>query len=126
MDMVNETDVKVLGIGIPGVSQILGLARTGVRLGIGLTAMAIDGAQRIGGEAIRRGATIERSGLDTVSKLERESVEHMKSYVKRSRATSPEASIEAKVEHALATFDVPTRDDIRELHMHIAAVSEKL
>lgn len=125
---MERTMSKETGWSIPGPGAVLGVARAGLHLGLGLAAMAIDMAQGIAEEAIRRGAEVEKDGLERATRLEREATEHMKEYLharKREQERS-NVSIEARVEQALATFDVPTRDDIRELHQHLAAVGEKI
>jgi polyhydroxyalkanoate synthesis regulator phasin len=110
-----------------GIDKVVDIARATLHLGIGLTAMAIDGMKHIGVEAIHRGAALEKHGRETALKIERESVSSMKEYIKRTReAKKGEASIEAKLEQALADFDVPTREDIRKLHAQLTAFSEKL
>jgi hypothetical protein len=108
------------------VGTAVGVIRTGFHLGIGLAALAVESAQRVGAEAITRGAALEKNGRDKLVTFERERVAEMKEYLKRDRRKSDESSVETKVEQALATFDVPTRDDIRELHQHLASLGEKI
>jgi len=100
--------------------------RVGVRIGLGLSALALESAQQVGAEALRRGTELETRGRETAVELERRAVDHMKDYLRRNRSESRDDAIEARVEQALATFDVPTRNDIRELHNHLAAIGEKL
>lgn len=119
-------------ISIPTVpmSVVGDLALMGVHLGIGLAAMAIENAKTIGFEAIDRGAKLEKEGRKAVVEFEREQVATMKDYLNRRKAsvkkTVNNIGIEAQVEEALKTFDVPTRDDIRELNLQIAALSDKI
>jgi polyhydroxyalkanoate synthesis regulator phasin len=123
-----EANGWLTGLAVPGLDQVVGLARAGVHLGLGLAAMTVDAAQGLASEAIRRGAEVERTGTERLASAEREAVQHMKDYVRasRDRQGGDEASLEARIEQSLATYDVPTKDDIRELHMHLAAVSDKL
>jgi polyhydroxyalkanoate synthesis regulator phasin len=99
---------------------------TGVHLGIGLAALAVESARRLGAEAVERGAVLEKSGRESLAAFERDKLAEMKEYLKRDGRRSEDTSVEAKVEQALATFDVPTRDDIRELHQHLASLGEKI
>lgn len=57
--------------------------------------------------------------------FEREQVTYMKDYLKKVPGMSEmkSVSIEAHVEEALKTFDVPTRDDIRGLEHKIDALT---
>jgi polyhydroxyalkanoate synthesis regulator phasin len=114
------------GIAAKVAGTALGVVRTGIHLGIGLTALAVESAHRLGAEAVRRGAVIEHDGREKLVAFEREKVAEMKDYLKRGRGKQDDVSVEAKVEQALATFDVPTRDDIRELHVHIASLGDKI
>lgn len=95
-------------------------------LGIGLAAIAFDSVRKLGAEALERGAAIEREGREALVEFERENVARMKDYLRRDRAGAQGDGIEARVEQALATFDVPTRDDIRELHAHLASLGDKI
>jgi hypothetical protein len=124
----NTENAAGAGLTVPSIGDIVGVARAAVHLGLGLAAMALDEVQRIGREAVARGATVEREGLARAAELERDTVAHMKGYIRRSResAQPSQGQIEAQVEQALATFDVPTREDIRQLHHHLAAIGEKL
>jgi polyhydroxyalkanoate synthesis regulator phasin len=110
------------------VSLVVDLARMGVQLGIGLVAMAADAAQKVALEAIDRGAKIEKAGLKTLGEFEHEQVTYMKDYLRRVKGTAQPGggSIEAHVEEALRTHDVPTRDDIRELNEQISALNDKV
>jgi polyhydroxyalkanoate synthesis regulator phasin len=112
---------------LPPVSLVVDVARMGVQLGIGLVALALDAAQKVADEAIDRGAKLEKQGLEAAREFEREQVASMKAYLARakSRAAS-DVAIEAHVEEALKTHDVPTRDDIRDLNGRIAALDAKL
>jgi polyhydroxyalkanoate synthesis regulator phasin len=111
-------------------SVFVDLARMGVQMGIGLAALAYDETHRVLLDAIDRGAKIEKKGLKKLSTFEHEQVTHMKDYLRRVKATAEKstngASIEAHVEEALKTHDVPTRDDIRELQHQIHLLSEKV
>jgi polyhydroxyalkanoate synthesis regulator phasin len=111
------------------VSLAIDVARMGVQLGIGLAAMAVYTAQRVASDALDRGAKLEQEGLAVLGALEREQVTYMKDYLRRVRGSGDApsgAAVEAHVEEALKTHDVPTRDDIRELHEQIAALDEKV
>jgi polyhydroxyalkanoate synthesis regulator phasin len=115
---------------IPDVplSAVVDVARMGVQLGIGLVALAYENAYRITFDAIDRGAKIEKKSLTALGEFEREQVTYMKDYLQRvkSKAQPSGSSIEAHVEEALKTHDVPTRDDIRELREQIAALGSKI
>ena len=112
---------------IPPISVLVDVARMGIQLGIGLAALAIEGAQKVADEAIDRGAKLEKRGLETVKAFEREQVTSMKEYLGKVRGDARnEVSIEAHVEEALRTFDVPTRDDIRELNQKLTALDAKI
>lgn len=116
-----------LSLPIPPVSMVVDVARMGVQLGIGLAAMALEGAQKVAFEAIDRGTKLEKEGIETLKGFEREQVTYMKDYLKRVKGkAAQEVSIEAHVEEALKTFDVPTRDDIRELNQKLTALDAKL
>ena len=108
---------------------VVDVARMGVQLGLGLAVLAVETAQRVALDAIDRGAKIEKKGIAAFSEFEQSQVTYMKDYlrkVKSKAAPSGGASIEAHVEEALKTHDVPTRDDIRELRAQIAALGSKL
>ena len=110
-------------------SVILDVGRMGVQFGIGLASLGLETAQRLVFEAIDRGAVIEKHGLEALGRFEREQVAYMKDYLKGAKSTADAvtgSTIEAHVEEALKTHDVPTRDDIRELNDHIAALDEKV
>jgi polyhydroxyalkanoate synthesis regulator phasin len=130
-DGATITDEPRPGLTIAGgaVGLAVDVARMGVRLGVGLAALALAGARRIALEAVDRGAELEKRGLAAISEFEREQVTYMKDYVRRARGSArPDggASIETHVEEALRTHDVPTRDDIRELHEQISRLDEKV
>lgn len=111
------------------MSVVVDVARMGVQLGIGLVAMAYEKAQHVAFEAIDRGAKIEKESLKSLSKFEHEQVTYMKDYLQRVKGkatTKASISIEAHVEEALKTHDVPTRDDIRALHDEIAQINTKV
>lgn len=115
------------GFEIPPPSLFVDLARMGVQMGIGLAAMTFEGVQKIALEAIDRGAKIEKTGIESVKTFEREQVTSMKEYLSKVKGKAKqEVSIEAHVEEALRTHDVPTRDDIRELNHKITALDAKL
>lgn len=116
-----------LDLPIPPVSVVVDLARMGIQLGIGLAAMALDGAQKVALDAIDRGAKLEKQGLASLKEFESEQVAYMKDYLRRVKGKAAhEVSIEAHVEEALKTFDVPTRDDIRELNQKLTALDGKI
>jgi hypothetical protein len=102
------------------------VALGGLHLGIGLAVIALDGARKIGSEALERGAKVEKSGREAILSFEREKVAQMKDYLTKKRSSRSSASIEAQVEEALKTFDVPTRDDIKELTKQVHSVSLKV
>lgn len=106
-------------------------ARMGLQFGIGLVAMAYDGAEKIALDAIDRGMKIEKKGMKSFNQFEKVQVTHMKDYLKKvqggvSNSVSKVENIEAHVEEALKTHDVPTRDDIRDLQHQIAELSKKV
>lgn len=110
---------------------VVEVMRMGAQLGIGLVAMAWDGAQKIALDAIDRGAKIEKSGMKSFSHFEKVQVTHMKDYLKKvqggvSNSVQKVENIEAHVEEALKTHDVPTRDDIRDLKHQIAELGKKI
>ena len=112
---------------IPPASVVVDVARMGVQLGIGLAAMALDAAQKVAVEAIDRGAKLEKQGIESLKAIEREQVTYMKEYLSRAKGRAVhEVSLEARVEEALRTFDVPTRDDIRELNQKLTALDGKI
>jgi polyhydroxyalkanoate synthesis regulator phasin len=117
-------------IPVPDVplAVVVDVARMGVQLGLGLAVLAVENAQRIALEAIDRGAKIEKKGLAAFNEFEQSQVTYMKDYLRKVKAKAPSggSSIEAHVEEALKTHDVPTRDDIRELRHQIAALSAKI
>ena len=110
------------------LAVVVDVARMGVQLGLGLAVLAVENAQRIALEAIDRGAKIEKKGLAAFNEFEQSQVTYMKDYLRKVKAKAPSggSSIEAHVEEALKTHDVPTRDDIRELRQQIAALGSKL
>ena len=112
------------------LGAVIDVVHASVRFGIGLTAMVIERFQKVAYDAIDRGAKIEKNGRKALSEFEHENVTYMKNYLKGMQAKSPMPNVaknlEAHVEEALRTFDVPTKDDIRELHQHITAIGEKL
>lgn len=111
------------------LAVVVDVARLGVQLGLGLAVLAVENAQRLALAAIDRGAKIEKKGLAAFSEFEQSQVTYMKDYLRKVKAkTAPSggSSIEAHVEEALKTHDVPTRDDIRELRNQIAALGAKL
>ena len=116
------------GTGLPGVEQVVGVAKAGLHLGLGLAVMTVEAGRVFASKAIERGAKVQKDGVDTAVEMERKAVSHMKDYLKRTNGKKEEKNetLEARIEQALATFDVPTKDDIRELHLHLAAVSEKI
>ena len=110
---------------------IIEVARLGAQLGLGLVALAYDGAQKLALDAIDRGMKIEKKGMKSFTQFEKVQVTHMKDYLKRmqggvSNSVSKVENIEAHVEEALKTHDVPTRDDIRELQHQIAELTKKV
>jgi polyhydroxyalkanoate synthesis regulator phasin len=119
------------GLAIPEIplSVFVDVGRLGFQLGIGLMALAYDAAHKVMLDAIDRGAKIEKNGLDALGKIERDQILYMKDYLQRMKGKAEKASgsaIEAHVEEALKTHDVPTRDDIRELNELIASVDAKV
>jgi len=100
---------------------VVDVARMGVQATIGLAALAFDEAQKVLFLAIDRGAKIEKEALKDLKAFESEQVAYMKDYLKKVPGVAPKkpVSIEAHVEEALKTHDVPTRDDIRELEQKI-------
>ena len=96
-----------------------------VQCGMGLAAMAFDQAQTVVIHAIDRGAKIEKGAMKDLKHFEHEQVSYMKDYLKKvpGMNDAKSVSIEAHVEEALKTFDVPTRDDIRGLEHKIDALT---
>lgn len=103
------------------INAIVDIARMSAQCGIGLVAMAYDQAQTMIFHAIDRGAKIEKGALKDLKHFEHEQVSYMKDYLKKvpGMNDTKSVSIEAHVEEALKTFDVPTRDDIRGLEHKI-------
>lgn len=118
---------KSAGFEIPMIpfNVIIDVARMSVQFGIGIAAMAYDQAQTVVFHAIDRGAKIEKGAMKDLKHFEREQVTYMKDYLKKVPGMSEmkSVSIEAHVEEALKTFDVPTRDDIRGLEHKIDALT---
>jgi hypothetical protein len=106
-------------------NAIVDVARMSMQCGIGLAAMAFDQAQTVVFHAIDRGAKIEKGALKDLKHFEHEQVSYMKDYLKKvpGMNDAKAVSIEAHVEEALKTFDVPTRDDIRGLEHKIDALT---
>jgi polyhydroxyalkanoate synthesis regulator phasin len=128
--ITHEHEASGFGFSLPDIpaSVVVDVARMGLQLGIGLVAMAADAAQKVALEAIDRGAKLEKAGLKSLGEFEHAQVTYMKDYLRsvKGKAPSSGASIEAHVEEALRTHDVPTRDDIRELNEQIAVLNEKV
>ncbi len=119
------------GLSFPDIpfSVLVDIGRMGVQFGIGLAAIGFDTAHRLMFEAIDRGSQLEKKGLEALTAFEREQVTSMKEYLQRAKGKAEHvtgAAIEAHVEEALKTHDVPTRDDIRELNEQLAALDEKV
>ena len=102
-------------------NAIVNIALMSMQCGVGLVAMAYDQAQTVVFHAIDRGAKIEKVAMKDLKHFEHEQVSYMKDYLKKvpGMNDTKSVSIEAHVEEALKTFDVPTRDDIRGLEHKI-------
>ena len=109
-------------------SVVVDIARVGFQASLGLAAMAFDEAQKVVFLAIDRGAKIEKEAIKDLKAFESEQVAYMKDYLKKVPGVGvnvkKSVSIEAHVEEALKTFDVPTRDDIRGLEHKIDALTD--
>lgn len=123
VDVSGQPHATNLGDSIPTIpfSVVVDVARMGVQAGIGLVAMAFDQAQKVVFLAIDRGAKIEKEVITDLKAFESEQVASMKDYLKKvpGVGATKSVSMEAHVEEALKTFDVPTRDDIRGLEHKI-------